>query len=89
VAPVASFKPNAFGLFDAEGNVSEWVTDCWSEVPGAPAARQPNTRCHERAIRGGNWILRYEDQRIAHRAKDDPDTRDLRWSAFARSAICE
>lgn len=38
VAPVGSFKPNAFGLYDMAGNIFVFTADCWNEnYAGAPA----------------------------------------------------
>jgi formylglycine-generating enzyme required for sulfatase activity len=37
-APVATFKPNAFGLYDMNGNAFQWLEDTWHETyDGAPA----------------------------------------------------
>ena len=36
-APTGQYKPNAFGLYDMNGNVREWVEDCHQEgYAGAP-----------------------------------------------------
>src|SRR5262249_398415 len=57
-APVGSFKPNAWGLYDCSGNVWEWVEDSWhSDYYGAPddgsawIGNEPDYR----VIRGGSW----------------------------------
>ncbi|HVH79905.1 MAG TPA: SUMF1/EgtB/PvdO family nonheme iron enzyme [Stellaceae bacterium] len=37
LAPVGSFKPNAFGLYDMAGNIFVLTADCWNEgYAGAP-----------------------------------------------------
>ena len=57
-APVASFKPNAFGLYDVIGNVWTWTADCWNDSnvgnPGNGRARTTGT-CIRRVVRGGSW----------------------------------
>ena len=57
-APVGSFEPNGFGLYDVHGNVHEWVQDCWNEnYTGAPndGSALKTGDCSERVLRGGSW----------------------------------
>jgi formylglycine-generating enzyme required for sulfatase activity len=57
--PVALKQPNAFGLYDMLGNVSEWCQDTWHpDYKGAPAngsAREGPGLYH--TLRGGGWDL--------------------------------
>lgn len=57
-APVGSFPPNAFGLHDMQGNVLEWLADCWNEnCLGAPSDGSAWLAgdCSHRALRGSSW----------------------------------
>ena len=57
--PVGSFPPNAFGLHDMHGNVSEWVEDCFHNDYTAKAPTDGSAwvegNCTGRVLRGGSW----------------------------------
>jgi formylglycine-generating enzyme required for sulfatase activity len=57
-APVMSFVANPFGLYDIDGNVSEWVADCWHDnyirAPDDGSA-WINPGCSAHVLRGGSW----------------------------------
>ena len=77
-APVGSYQPNAFGLYDVLGNVYEMTEDCWNEDhSGAPAdgsARRP-ADCSRRTVRGGAWFFGPGNLRSADRAGNSADGR--------------
>jgi formylglycine-generating enzyme required for sulfatase activity/cellulose biosynthesis protein BcsQ len=57
-APVGSFAPNAFGLYDMVGNLWEWVEDCYYPTyDGAPTDGSASISggCDQRVARGGSW----------------------------------
>ncbi len=56
---VQNFTPNAFGLYDMNGNVWEWTQDCWhNNYYGAPNDGKAwnNEKCDGGVIRGGSWL---------------------------------
>jgi formylglycine-generating enzyme required for sulfatase activity len=57
--PVGSFPPNAFGLHDMHGNVSEWVEDCYHNDYTAKAPTDGSAwvegNCTGSVLRGGSW----------------------------------
>jgi formylglycine-generating enzyme required for sulfatase activity len=69
-SPVGSFKPNSFGLYDMQGNVYQWVEDCYHDsYRDAPTDGSANTTgdCSRRVVRGGAWARSPNELRSAYR----------------------
>lgn len=78
-APVGSFKPDKFGLYDMLGNVEQWVEDCYrGSYDGAPAdgsEAMMSGYCTYRILRGGSWRSDPQSLRAAIRDWIVPDHR--------------
>jgi alpha-galactosidase len=67
-APVASFKPNAFGLYDMHGNLMEWCQDFYAPYPAGPQTDPTGPATGGKNVaRGGNWHNSAEKCRSAIR----------------------
>jgi len=78
-APVGSFKPNAFGLYDMLGNAWQMTDDCFrdaydpADTNGAPVLGS----CEKKVIRGGSWGRAAQFLRSANRGRIDPGIRSV------------
>lgn len=67
---VGSYAPNAFGLHDMLGNVSEWVADCATDDYKG-TARDGSTlkvkTCNRHTLRGGSWADAGKQVEISYR----------------------
>jgi sulfatase modifying factor 1 len=66
--PAGTFNPNAFGLDDMTGNVSQWTAD-WSGYydPGAVTDPSGPAAGEQRVLRGGSWVNTGAGARISIR----------------------
>jgi formylglycine-generating enzyme required for sulfatase activity len=73
---VATRQPNAYGLYDMLGNVSEWVLDRYyqrydSEAPAIGNVEQPLASNASALARGGFWESEVQNIRVTRRAEMD------------------
>jgi formylglycine-generating enzyme required for sulfatase activity len=79
-APVGSFEPNAWGIYDMQGNVWEWTKDCMDPNSKPPLNGMPQLfgNCESRELRGGSaqsdaWSIRINSRASALRQARSSD----------------
>ena len=72
--PVATKKPNAWGLYDMLGNVMEWTLDQYGPYQPGPASNPwvKATALYPHAVRGGSWGDPAAMERCAPRVASHP-----------------
>lgn len=79
-APVKSFAPNGYGLYDMTGNVWEWTSDWFDENYYAVSPKKnPKGAANgaEKSIRGGSFLCAENfcsNYRVAGRSRSTPDS---------------
>lgn len=79
---VGSMQPNPWGFHDLNGNVDEWVQDCYLEdytKASADGSPYQIPGCDNRSMRGGSWFDLARITRSSSRYRHPPDTKRNTW----------
>ncbi len=60
-APVGSFSPNSYHIFDLAGNAAEWCEDSWPGISG------------ERVVRGSSWLTSAQEAMFSSARQHVPE----------------
>ena len=72
-APVGSYKPNPWGLYDMHGNVAEWMLTTFKPYPYNGAdGRNSGDPAGRKVVRGGSWFDRPQRATAAWRLAYEP-----------------
>jgi hypothetical protein len=75
-APVGSFPPNGYGLFDMIGNVWEWTSSVYRQYPyKATDGREDSASREARVVRGGSFVSSTRLLRVSNRDFFSPANR--------------
>lgn len=80
---VQATKENPWGLYNLDGNVAEWVADCWLPArhglppSGRPWLARDGADCTRRVLKGGAWVTSRWRKRRANRLPEFAEARDI------------
>jgi len=67
-APIGTYQPNAWGLFDMHGNVAEWTRTSFDKYRSSTTDLDDPADTRRRVVRGGSWYDRPSQARSGYRA---------------------
>ena len=70
--PLGTKAANAWGLYDVQGNVWQWVQDGYSDYKKNAATDPKNDKGDKRVLRGGSWDMTAIEMRVSNRLAIDP-----------------
>jgi len=91
-APVDSFSPNPFGLYNILGNIYEWCLDGFADYAVAPESdtgHRTAEATQARVLRGGSFVVAAQKARCADRALLSADAIDLHVGVRAARGVDE